>query len=284
MHVAFVTPAAGRFAVTRLALAQRANLRDELALRGITATCVVIADDENLEIAREYGFDTIEMDNTYLGRKVNAGFELAGKQGADYIAFIGSDDWMHLDLFSPLGANRVYAGHEITVVDLPSGRAKHLGWRDKRGVPPWFIPAGALERCDYRPCEDEATHGMEFQIGRWLGELQWYMHDPHLMTRVDFKSDEGMTSYEQITRAVDGEEGELGELGDWYPADLITMAQNVMSGFRKTSALLVEASQPDAGEPPHEESFGALRVFARAEQTQELRRRLAKRYAHLGNR
>jgi glycosyltransferase involved in cell wall biosynthesis len=230
LHVAFVTPAVGRFAVTRLALAQRANLRDELALRGVTATCVVIADDENLDIAREYGFDTIERENV-LGRKVNAGFELAGKQGADYIAFIGSDDWMHPDLFSPLGANRVYAGHEITVIDLLTGQAKHLGWRHRHGVPPWFIPSGALERCNFRPCEDVATEGMEFQIGRWLGDLQWYMHDPHPMTRVDFKSDEGLTSYEQITRAVAGKEGKIGELEHWYSSDLVNMALALRDEF-----------------------------------------------------
>lgn len=228
MHVAFVTPAWRRYAVTRLALAQRAHLRDELAARGVTATCIVVADDQNLDIAESFGFDTIEMSNEHLGAKVNAGFALAAQQEADYIAFIGSDDWMHIDLFEELGQNRVYAGHEITVIDLIYGVGKHLGWRGRFGVPPWFIPRGALERCSFQPCNPQATHGMEFEISCALNEagVRWRFDDPHAMSRVDFKSDVGMTSYEQITRALAGDDfaRPFRELDRWYPPRLTNMA------------------------------------------------------------
>lgn len=223
-----MTPAWGRPAVSRLALAQRAHLRDELASRGITATCVVIADDENLDIARDYGFDTIEMDNRYLGRKVNAGFEFAAEQEPDYVAFIGSDDWMHPDLFEPLGENCVYAGHDITVIDLVSGRGKHLGWRHRYGVPPWFIPTAALKHCGYHPCVAESEHGMEFQIATSLLQsgIRWRFDDPHPASRVDFKSDVGMTGYDQITRALNGQEirRPFSKLDRWYPVTLTNMA------------------------------------------------------------
>jgi hypothetical protein len=239
MRISFVTPAWGRFAVTRLALAQRAQLVSQLALRGVTADCVVIADDENIDIACSFGFDAIEMDNEFLGRKVNSGFEWAGERGSDYVAFIGSDDWMHVDLFDPLDGERVIAGHEISVCDLITGRMRHLGWRSKRGVPPWLIPRAALERCSFRPCRDSAKRGMEFQIEWGLrdSDAEWVFHDPHPLTRVDFKSDIGMTNYDTISRAI-GRGSEItppwGALAEKFSPDLVEMA-------RETHELYAEA-------------------------------------------
>src|SRR5574337_1058010 len=226
MHLTFVTPAWRRPAVTRLALAQRSILCDELAARGITASCVVIADDENLDVAAEFGFPTIEMDNRYLGRRLNAGFEYA--QDSDYTAFIGSDDWMHIDLFDDLDGERIYAGHEITVVDLPTARMRHLGWRHRHGVPPWLIPRSVLEDSRFRPCRDESTRGMEWQIafGIQAHKREWVMRDTHPLARVDFKSEVGMTSYDDISRAIGkGEEIHgLAPLCELYPQELVEMA------------------------------------------------------------
>ena len=75
MNLWLVSPAWRRFDVTRLALAERRWLCDELATRGITANSVIVADDENLDIAREYDFHTITMDNSDLGLRFNAGYK-----------------------------------------------------------------------------------------------------------------------------------------------------------------------------------------------------------------
>ena len=96
--------------MTRLALAQRRWLCDELAARGLDANCVIVADDENLDIAREYGFDTVEVDNRGLGRRFNAGYRHAADQGADYLVHVGSDDWVHPDLFDILRQNDLSGG------------------------------------------------------------------------------------------------------------------------------------------------------------------------------
>lgn len=55
--VLFVTPAWKRYELTRLCLWQRRLACDSLFEAGIYATSVVIADDDNLDIAREFGFD-----------------------------------------------------------------------------------------------------------------------------------------------------------------------------------------------------------------------------------
>jgi len=80
-----VSPAWQRYAITRLALAERRWLCDELAARGHTANSVIVSDDDNLDIAAEYGFPTVERDNSDLGERFNAGYKYAADQGADLI-------------------------------------------------------------------------------------------------------------------------------------------------------------------------------------------------------
>src|SRR4051812_9717831 len=103
MQVGLVIPAWRRYAVTRLCLAQKQHLVAALAARGITCHVVVVADDDNLDIAASYGFATVEQQNV-LGRKVNDGFQHCWERGADYVAFVGSDDWVHEDALAVLFA------------------------------------------------------------------------------------------------------------------------------------------------------------------------------------
>src|ERR1035437_1174260 len=92
----FVTPAWGRFEIVAVCLEQRARVIAELAADGIEAHQVVIADDENLDIARALGADVVESPNV-VARKFNDGMEYAGKHGADWIVPIGSDSWIATD-------------------------------------------------------------------------------------------------------------------------------------------------------------------------------------------
>lgn len=241
MNVWLVSPAWGRFAVTRLALAQRRHLCDELALRGISADCIVIADDENIDIAGEFGFPAIEMSNTYLGAKVNAGFEYAGEQGADFVAFVGSDDWMHPDLFDtlrflPVPRPPVVAGRVLTLVDLERGLMRQMSTSYRYGVIPWLIPRWVLEASDFRPLPNEKTRGIDLNLALGLGSKpEWVFHDPHPLARVDFKSDMNMTPY----RAASGSPGRHGEIEEpWetlvekYPAELVSLAEKTCYELR----------------------------------------------------
>ena len=233
MHLWLVIPAWRRFAVSRLAFAQQARLRDTLAARGITAQTVVIADDTNLILAREHGFRVIEQTNLHLGRKVNDGIEYACERGADWVAFIGSDDWLHADAADPLvqlqsrAKPPLVAGHTVTVVDLERQRLRKLGVRGPDGVSPWFIPRWMLERSGFRPAEDDATHGMEGSIRLGLpAGIDRIFHDPHDHTRVDFKTGENMTPYRRVADLLGvGRECEpWAELAKCYPLDLVALA------------------------------------------------------------
>jgi glycosyltransferase involved in cell wall biosynthesis len=231
MDVWLVIPAWRRPAVTRLCLAQKQHLAAAAAARGITCRIVVVADDENLEIAEEHGFDTVNQTNT-LGRKVNDGFEYACARGADYVAFVGSDDWLHEDTLDglveqPKGRPRIVAGHRIAVVDLEQGRLRRLGVRGPTGVSPWFIPRWALARCGFRPAHDDRASGMEGSIHQNLGpDPDWVFHDPHDLVRVDFKTDLNMTPYDRVSRLLGyGDEVEpWGLLAERYPMDLVGLA------------------------------------------------------------
>jgi len=103
----FMSPAWQRFELSAVCFEQRRRSMDVLEAAGIEARCVIVADDENLDIARGLGFDVVEQDNEWLGRKVNDGFEYAFKHGADYIVPIGSDSWLDPEFLLPLHSPRV---------------------------------------------------------------------------------------------------------------------------------------------------------------------------------
>lgn len=213
MHLVFVTPAWQRFAVTRLVLAQRRELCDELAARGITADCIVVADDENLEIAGEFGFPTLTRPNL-LGYKVNSGIEMALDMGADYVSFVGSDDWLHPDLFMPglMDGETVVSGWKLCQYDLATGLSKVVSTRSRFGVIPWLVPAQALRG---KLVSNHLESGLDLHLGTAIMEARWTFHDPHALARVDFKSDIQMTPYGAGIGPV------APPLAERYPAHLV---------------------------------------------------------------
>jgi hypothetical protein len=252
VRIAFVCAAWRRYDVTRLVLAQRAHLCDELAVRGHEATAVIVADDENLDIARSFGFEVVEQSNAHLGRKFNDGLEFACRElEAEHVVLIGSDDWMHVDLFDRLPADEASSkwpteddpivtwspwpealtGREIAIVDLGTGSLRRCRARGRYGVIPWIIPRKALEASDFRPIRDELTFGIDGSLVAGLGgRCEWIFSDPHDLCRVDFKSDVNLNSFEKVTSA-------LGYgpvcLDPWsilarcYPEHLVEMARDV---------------------------------------------------------
>lgn len=73
----FVVPAHGRERLAAICLKQLRRTCDALSAEGIDATAVVIADDANLDTARELGFGTIERANDFVSAKYNDGIEFA---------------------------------------------------------------------------------------------------------------------------------------------------------------------------------------------------------------
>lgn len=247
MKVVFVSPAWSRYAVTRLALAQRAVLCDMLAGRGHETECVIVADDDNLDIAREFGFDTVMQNNDFLGRKFNDGFCRARDLGADLIVVLGSDDWMHISLFDVLpdpappmpdlsddlpvftwnGSPEAITGTQIALVDLPGGRATRWSTSGRSGVIPWIFPACAFEPSGYRPVAETQQKGTDFSLLAGLGvRPEWVWVDPHPYARVDFKSDVNLNPYWSDSRAGTGivDDHPWDALADLYGEELAEMA------------------------------------------------------------
>lgn len=221
MHVWLVTPAWGREHVTELVLAQRAWLRDVLAPAGVSLHCVVVCDDGNLDVAVRHGFDTIEMSNK-LGAKVNAGFEHARQCGADWVCFIGSDDWMHPSLFDELTGAGVIANRIICQVDLARGMLKAVGCFGKTGGIPWFIRPGALPKA---PLPAGQMRGIDLHLALMLRRARWTIREGMVGGLVDFKTDNNMTPYGAGSPLHDGEVPAFHALREWYPDELVDKAE-----------------------------------------------------------
>ena len=192
------------------------------------AQCLVIADDENLRIADYFNFETLQMENGELGRRVNAGLKYAARSGADMVSFVGSDDWMHIDLFQPLfgygaGMDTVISGREITLVDTSRGVMKTHRSTATYGVIPWLIPIGTLRHCNYEPIKPHWNRGLDHALYWQLRECKWRFHDPHPLVRVDFKTDTNLTPYFKDAAT----EVPMGALREWYPADLVDLAEEI---------------------------------------------------------
>lgn len=232
--VFLVSPAWGRLAVSRFVFAQRAHLARELAPRGIDVQSVIVADDENLEIAREHGFATVEMDNQGLGRRFNAGYELAAREGADWLVHIGSDDWVHPDLFLPLlyplEPRPVLSGRRIAFCDLLTGRMSRAELKGPHGVIPWVLPRHVLKPSGFQPIRPERMSGIDGDLVRGMRRAgvrtPWVFHDPHELCRVDFKSGTNINTFKSLPISLTGarRSNPWKALAEFYPQGLVDMA------------------------------------------------------------
>jgi hypothetical protein len=230
MSVWFVTPAFGRFELTAICLEQRRQVIEALALSGVEAHQVVIADDENLDIARSLGFDVVEQSNEWLGRKFNDGQEYAGKHGAEWIVPIGSDSWVDPAYFLPLPYPRLtrtsgmYAPVEPTrLAELKVGQV---------GAGPHMFHRSLMERVGFRPAPDEIMRNTDHLTIRGLARPpRWEWYDRHPLQYVGFRVPPFITHYASLWRRW----GVVERTDPWvrlatvYPADLVERARVLMA-------------------------------------------------------
>jgi hypothetical protein len=197
-----VTPAWKRFDVTDVCLAQRAALQEQLAPE-LEFDCVVVADDQNLEVAARHGFPTVERPNR-LGEKVNAGIGYALEQGADFCAVVDSDCWVHADLLRAhrYDPDEVATSNNFARVRADGRRITFLDVRHPFGLGPMIIPAGMLEAVDGKPVPDDLVRGLSTTIWHSLldahrAELTWRFAN---VSRIQYV---GLQSHVQITREID---------------------------------------------------------------------------------
>lgn len=168
----FVVPARGRFDKTRACLRQLARTCEELGEIGLAATAVVVADDDNLDAAKEAGFWGVRQRNYPLGRKWNDGYQCALEAGADFVVPLGSDDWVDPILFTDLPEpHEIRCSRLSSVVSEDGNRISPLKvWYDG-GDGVRVLPRSLLERLNGRPAEEHRDRAIDTSILRNLQRL-----------------------------------------------------------------------------------------------------------------
>jgi hypothetical protein len=257
--VAFVSPAHGRLAVTALVLAQRRRLIRELAGRGIDAVSIIVACDDNLKVAAEYGCQTVESPNLPLGEKCNVGLRAAAPQ-AEFVVWIGADDWIHPDVFDPLLGKpsqrpRIIAGRSMAILNLRTARLQQICSPSKYGAIPWLLDSRLLRssRTDFvRPDLNRGLDGALMRGLRLTSRLRHgpEFHDPHAFRCVDFKTRENVTPYRGLAKHLGTvpEQNAWRALEGWYDADLVDLARATAAETKHGRRRNMRMTHPGTGE------------------------------------
>ena len=197
----FVTPAWRRFEISAICFAQRRWACDQLAELGIDAEAVVIADDENLELAAEQGFATMERPNLTIGSKFNDGYEFAAAEGIDYVCPIGSDSWVDPAFIAAhlpeLGSREVVYSRHYAVV-RPDGARRAQLVVDYEGGTTMFYPTSLFDHCRWRPIPEHAKRGCDghtIAAARRGGALTFTISEQHELETVSFQTELQVTDY-----------------------------------------------------------------------------------------
>lgn len=233
-----MTPVYRRFYLTKVCLEQRARMIERLPFE---AHCVVIGDDENLDVARELGFDIVEKDNQYVAAKFNAGYRHAVASGATHCMPIGSDSWLHESVFGRVGPNQRHAGpverKALGIVGLssfsPDGQERvDLSVKYPAGfgvgmVYPAF--AVAAKRYGGEAAEPTRQRGIDnstwARVGRGQVQIEFLPYQAHRY--INFHSTEdSITDFIKLRTASNrtlelAREDTFGPLRELYDADLI---------------------------------------------------------------
>ena len=244
-------PAHGRLRLAQICMRQLRRTCDALQTEGIDAAAVVVADDENLDVAAELGFATVERDNQFLSRKFNDGIQLAldpkhNPHPADYVVPMGSDDWVDHRLFLDLPPRDTMVGFQRLAVVREDGReitSRQLNYQGGAGIR--IYPAALMQPFGYRPADPDRKRACDTSIltnlARHHGPLMRVQHRHlHDYQIVDWKSPaEQLNSYAEIAavfRAATTADP-FDVLADVYPA----AALDEMRALYATRAELVAA-------------------------------------------
>lgn len=167
----FVVPAHGRQDLTAVCLRQLRRTCNLLASKlDIEATAIVVADDENLDTARDLGFATYERNNRFVSRRFNDGIQAAcdprwNPRPADFVVPCGSDDWVHWRLFSTLPTSRTMFAFQYMAFVREDGR--ELSTRkllNTGGCGIRIYPRQVMQRIGYRPADEDRHRACDTSI------------------------------------------------------------------------------------------------------------------------
>lgn len=157
----FVTPAFRRYELSDICFAERAWAIEELKKSGVDAHCVVVANDDNIDLAKKYGFETVSRNNRWLGRRFNDGHEYAAQHGATHVVPVGSDSWVDPILYKNLPADdELLLSHYYSLVHGSGTKRAELWIHSFIGVS-FIIPTALLKTVKNRPCGDYMSRGCD---------------------------------------------------------------------------------------------------------------------------
>jgi hypothetical protein len=237
----FCVPAHGRVELARICLRQLRRTCDELVANGVEATAVVIADDDNLDTARDLGFGVVQRDNRFTSRKFNDGIQLAcdpevNPRPADYVVPCGSDDWVDYRLFLDLpDTMRGFQSMSFVREDGRELSTSNIAYKGGCGIR--IYPREVVAMLGYRPADEDRPRGCDTSI---LFNLQHAFSARYVQTRrgpielpvehadsdplqiVDWKSSEQLNSYAEVGKwrsKVKGDPFEM--LADIFPSEAL---------------------------------------------------------------
>jgi hypothetical protein len=231
MTLYFVTPAFGRLELSAVCYDQRRHVIDSLAEHGVAAKCVVIADDGNLDLARDRGFDVVVQDNQWLGRKFNDGMEYAFRNGASRVIPIGSDSWIDPAYFLPMPTRNVTRTSSLYAA-VTSDRLAELKVTDEKGAGPYILDRQLLRASRYRPAKDEISRGVDGSTIKGIHyRIRWQRHDLHPYQYIGFRGMPHLNTYENLVDkwGVTEHRNPWAILAKHYPRELVERAQAVMA-------------------------------------------------------
>ena len=194
----FIVPAHGRVELARICLRQLRRTCDQLTENGVEATAVVIADDENLDTAKDLGFAWVRRDNRFVSRKFNDGIQLAtdrkyNRRPADYVVPCGSDDWVDWRLFTDLPDNRTMVAFQRMAFVREDGQeltVRHVNNEGGCGIR--IYPRYVMQRCGFRPADEDRLRACDTSIllnVKQTGALRRIVHrDLDPLSIVDWKT------------------------------------------------------------------------------------------------
>jgi hypothetical protein len=221
--LAFVTPAYGRYDLAAICFEQRRNLINRLPFE---ANCIVIANDDNLDIADSFNFHTVYRDNEYLGRRFNDGYQEAAKLGYDIVMPVGSDSWLSHSIFDRMPENscEITTRLSYAVVNATGTLRVEAKIIYPLGIS-YMFPTELMSKLDYRPCGEFLHRGCDMftqEMLLSLGAKRTYISGDKL-EHIGFNSDTQLSSLEGLMKrfecdiSFDPFEG----LEKWYPPSLI---------------------------------------------------------------
>ncbi len=233
----FVMPAHGRLQMAEICMRQLRRTCDELTASGIEATAVVVACDENLDLAKGLGFGTVERPNQYVSQRFNDGIQLAldpsvNPRPADFVMPIGSDDWIDWRIINARtlpAPNEVVGFQHISFVREDGQELTKTFLNYTGGCGMRLYPRQLLEPLNYRPAEEDLRRGCDTSILTNVRAASDDVHVMHVATDplqiVDWKTPaQNLNNYRQVAarhfrNSSPGDPWE--ELGDVYPADAL---------------------------------------------------------------